>query len=86
MAHFKIIQTGGEHPDVLLFRDIDDDNNNCVKILAVGTIDGESNMFAEETIVVESWETAISFIGDFSVDSANKWCERQKISYWDTSA
>lgn len=86
MTHFKIITTTSDYPDVLLVRDRDENGEEIVRIVAVGTIDGQSNMFASSKVSFDCWQDAMDFINDFSSDSANKWCERQKISYWDVSA
>ncbi len=79
--NFKIIETAAHKPDVLLYRDRDSDGKETIKILAIGVIDEAENMFAGETITLEDQESAINFIKDYSEFSANKWCDKNKITY-----
>jgi hypothetical protein len=78
---FKIIETGTKYPDVLVARGRDENGCETVGILTIGILDGEPNMFAEEVINFENHESARQFIKDYSLESANKWCERQEILY-----
>lgn len=80
--HFKIIETSTQLPDVLLHRDRDENGQEMVKILAVGKIGEDENMFAIEQIEFENVESAISFIRDYSKTSAEKWCQKQEVAYW----
>lgn len=80
--HFKIVETSHEFPDVLLHRDRDDNGQEMVKILAVGKIDEDENMFAIENIDFEASDSAMSFIKDYSKTSAEKWCQKHGVYYW----
>lgn len=79
--HFKIIETGTNLPDVLLFRDVDDDGQESVKIMAVGVVDEYDDQIIVEKVEFTNRWSAISFIKDFSLPSANNWCEKNKIKY-----
>lgn len=81
MKHFIIIKTSAKYPDVLLHRDRNDDGEELVKIKAIGEVDGTEDMFAEETIIFSSPESAINFIADFSKTSAEEWCKKERITY-----
>lgn len=82
MEHFRIIETSSLFPDVLLHRDRNEDGEELVKITAVGIISEDENMFAIAEVICEDYETAVNFIKDFSQKSAEKWCEKQGVSYW----
>lgn len=80
--NFKIIETGAELPDVLLFLNrIQDSSNEFVVIKAVGSHDGTENIHMEELVEFEDSESARSFIKDYSVESATKWCNKMNIKY-----
>lgn len=79
--NFKIIETPATMPDVLLHRDIDDMGNITVEIKAIGEIDGNTDMFASEQIILPNAESAQRFIQDYSELSAGKFCQRHNISY-----
>lgn len=79
--HYKIVETGSGYPDVLLHRDRDG-TGEFVRILAVGIVSGDENMFAIERVDFENYTTAIRFIKDFSKLSAEQWCTEQGIDYW----
>jgi hypothetical protein len=80
--NYKIVVTESEYPDVLLYRDRDDQGNEIVTIQAVGT-SGEDqendDYFAIETVEFSDYKTAQSFIRDFSGQSAEEWCVSQNI-------
>ncbi|MGN6530484.1 MAG: hypothetical protein ACTHK0_01865 [Ginsengibacter sp.] len=82
MQHFKIIETENEYADVLMYRDRNEDGKEIVRIMAVGIIDGEENMFADEEIQFENYKTACSFIRDFGRKAAEEWCHAQDVMYW----
>lgn len=82
MKHFRIIETGSDFPDVLLHRDRDEDGKEMVNILAIGIIGNDENMFASEEIVCKDYQTACSFIADFSKKSAEDWCKKHGVEYW----
>lgn len=76
--NYVILQTKVNLPDVLLYRDRDEEGKEIVIIKAIGS--GEiDDYFAIEEIAFQSVLSAQNFINDFSVDSANKWCEDQNI-------
>lgn len=79
--NYKIIETNHECPDVLVFRDRDQQGNELVRILAVGIIDNEKDMFAADMVVFPDSETARAYIIDFTVKSAEMWCKKEGISY-----
>jgi len=79
MANFKIINTSPKYPDILLYRDRDEDGGEIVEIKTIGIIDGEDDMFACETVNFQSSLLACSFINDFSKKSADDWCESENI-------
>lgn len=79
--NFKIIETSTQFPDVLLYRDSDENGNQNVKILAIGKIGEDEDMFAVEQIDFENSGSAISFIRDYSKTSAEKWCQNKDIKY-----
>lgn len=84
MNNFRIISTdysSPDVPDVLLYRDRNEDGLEMVNILAIGRIDNEDDMFAIESVTFEDYKSALNFINDFSVESAIKWCKKQKIYY-----
>lgn len=82
MQHFKIIETGHDLPDVLLYRDRDEDGTEMVKIMACGIVDNEADMFAVESITFENSFTAADFIECYDMKMAEAWCNRQEIKYW----
>lgn len=71
--NYKIIVTSQELPDVLLHRDKDEETE-VVHMKAIGFIDGEPDMYAVETVYFDSAKSAIGFVRDYSVESANEWC------------
>lgn len=79
--NFKIIETDYLYPDILLYRNRDEEGNEMVNILTIGEIEGDTEMFAGETISFENHQSAKNFIRDFSKESANEWCKENKISY-----
>lgn len=82
MCNFKIIETGSKFPNVLLYRDRNEDGQESVNILAIGIVDQTENMFACEEVVFENHISASNFIKDYSKNTAEKWCERMDVSYW----
>lgn len=83
MQHFKIIKIDGEeYPDVLIYRDRNDDGFEIVKIMAFGIINDEENMMAEEVVDFDSHILACQYIEDFSLKSAIIWCKNNDIEYW----
>lgn len=81
MKHFKIIETGSEIPDVLLYRDRDDQEVELVNILAIGEQGDSKDYFAYETVKFQDASGAIDFINDFSVKSAEAFCKRNDVVY-----
>lgn len=82
MMHYKIVQTSADFPDVLLYRDRDNDGFDIVNIFACGKINDDENVFACETVAFESLFTAISFISCFDQIAAETWCKVNEIFYW----
>lgn len=82
MEHFRIIGTDHKKPDVLIYRSRNEEGGESVIIRAIGIIDGKENMFAEEEVRFDTFELACRFISDFSVKTANDWCEKEGITYW----
>lgn len=66
---------------LLLFRDIDVETSYpVVKIYAYYLDkDGDDNM-CEENVLFENTESALSYVRDFSEDSAVAWCKKNIIS------
>lgn len=79
--NFKIIETDCVCPDVLLYRDSDKQGKKMVNILAIGTTENDTEMFAGETVSFENYQSAKNFIRDFSKESTIKWCKENKILY-----
>jgi len=79
--NFKIIKTSEELPDVLLFRDRDENGKEIVNILAIGTLEDLPDMFLESQVLFDSGELAKRYIQDFSRTSAETWCIENVISY-----
>lgn len=79
--NFKIIETDSLLPNVLLHRSRTEDCKESVDIIAFGQQKDIEDFIATEIIVFEDKESAINFITDYSVTSANKWCEKQDIKY-----
>jgi len=82
MLQFRIIETSASYPDVLLHRDRDENGKETVQIKAIGIIEGQEDMFAEESITFNSYHSACRFIEDFTQKSAEDFCKREGISYW----
>ena len=82
MENFKIIKTGSAYPDVLVYRDIDDEGEQIVCILAYGhqgTEEDESLM--KEIIWMPDIDAAKSIISDFSTQSAESFCRKRDFRY-----
>ncbi len=80
MLNFKIIETSDKYPDILLHRDRDE-NNEFVEIKAIGTSNNIDDYFITEKITFETKLSAMRFIYDFSVSSAEQWCNYYEIKY-----
>lgn len=76
----KIIETSFDLPDVLLHRDRND-GEEIVQIKAIGFYDGSDNMFCIEDITFSNERSAQRFIKDFTLASAESWCNDNKIKY-----
>lgn len=79
--NFKIIETPSLMPDILLYRNRDENGTESVNIVAIGTVDNQDETYAMETIIFENPMSAKRFIIDFSQFSAAQWCEKERISY-----
>lgn len=79
--NFKIIETDSISPDVLLHRGRNEEGVEVVRILAIGMISNEPNMFVEDEIEFSNPDSAKNFIYDFSIESANEFCKREGIKY-----
>ena len=77
--NFKIIQTSGTYPDVLLTRDRED--NETVKIIAFGKIREDEDQMVETVIDFPEAEYAKAFINCFSIELAEVFCETHEIKY-----
>lgn len=77
----RILETEPSYPDVLIHKDIDDNGNEIVNIKAVGFYEGTEGYILSEDIIFDKTETALSFIRDYSLFSANKWCKDNNIKY-----
>lgn len=73
----KIIETDPKYPDVLLRIT---DTSGEVEMYACGSIDGITNIITE-LVNFENLKSACRYIKDFSVKSANEWCEQYEITY-----
>jgi hypothetical protein len=82
MLQFRIIETAKKYPSVLLHRNRDEDGVETVEIKAIGIMDGQEDMFAEESITFSCYHSACRFIEDFSKESAEQWCEKESITIW----
>ena len=82
LVHFKIIETTENYPDVLVYRDRDEDGQEIVKIFACGILQEEENMFVSEEIVFQHYVTACVFIKNFGLEAAVSWCKRNEVSFW----
>lgn len=81
MSNFRILETSYNLPDVLIRRHRDEDGNEYVVIEAFGLIDGEENMTCSEEVLFENAEAAQDFIRSYPHNSAEKFCNRQKVKY-----
>lgn len=72
--NFKIVETASVYPNVLVYRDRNDDGD-IVIIKAFGVVDGVNDYIIEEEIAFGTPHMAIRFISDFSVESENIWCK-----------
>lgn len=79
--NYKIIETEPQFPDLLLYRDRDETGQEMVMILTIGTMENSDDMFAGEKVLFENSESAKSFIQDYSVFTANKFCKDQGIKF-----
>lgn len=79
--NYKIIKTNDPYPDVLVHRNINDDQNEIVRILAFGVIDAEEDQMWMEDITFENNLTPQYFINDFSQASAEAWCRENAIQF-----
>lgn len=79
--NFKIIETSVNQPDVLVYRDRNDDGEEQVIIHAFGKIDESDDMIISEVVEFENPETAMNFVKDYSAHSANEFCKRNNLKY-----
>lgn len=79
--NFRIIVTQSPAPDILLYRNRNEDGTELVVVMAIGTIDKLNDMFASEVIEFENSTSAQCFITDYSKESAEAWCKYNKIKY-----
>lgn len=79
--NFKIIETSVLMPDVLLYRDREESGKEEVKIMAIGIVGSDEDMFAIETVQFDTCEMAKRYINDFSQKSAELWCQKENITY-----
>ena len=82
MVHYKVVETGCKYPDVLIYRDRNEDGDEIVRIFACGVIDKTENMLAAEDVIFENPFSASEYIESFDKIRAENWCKRQSISYW----
>lgn len=79
--NYKIIETAPQFPDLLLYRGRDETGQEMVNILAIGHLEDSDDMFAGEKVIFENSESAKSFIRDYSVFTANKFCKDQGLKF-----
>lgn len=79
--YYRIIETAAEHPDVLLYFEVDESGSSCVIINATGSIGEDKHQTAYESIIFENAESAIYFISDYSAKSANLFCAKHQMKY-----
>jgi hypothetical protein len=79
--NYRIINTYALTPDILLYRNRDEEGIELVVIMAIGIIDKLDDMFASEIIEFENSTSAQCFITDYTKESADKWCRHHKIKY-----
>ena len=79
--NFKIIETNINHPDVLVYRDRNDDGEEQVIIHAFGKIEESDDMIISDVVEFENSETAKCFVKDYSTNSANEFCKRNNLKY-----
>ena len=81
----KIIETGPEFPEVLLYIDELEDAKNalwdCVIIQAIGKDAEESDKLIFERINFPDRNMCRSFIADYSKESAEAFCRERNIEY-----
>jgi hypothetical protein len=81
MNNYRIIETDSEYPDVLIYRTRDDNGKEIVVVYAIGIVDDSEDNIAEETINFGSFESAKSYVNDYTKKSAHLWCEKENIVY-----
>jgi hypothetical protein len=79
--NYKIVETDCDFPDVLLYRDRGDKGVEQVVVRATGFIDDDGDQMITEVIEFPTSESAINFIVDYSVKSANAFCVANNIKY-----
>jgi hypothetical protein len=78
--NYKIIDTGSEYPDVLLYRTQTENSDPCVNIFAIGYVGGEETAENEE-VIFDTVESCQRFIQDYSDISAIKWVQYRDLTY-----
>lgn len=83
--NYKIIETIGTLPDLLLYRGSDEDSFPTVNIYAYG-YQGMDELLSIEEVVFDDVESAQRFIEDYSSVSANKWLKNRGLTYEPTAS
>jgi hypothetical protein len=79
--NFKIVETASQYPDVLVYRERTDDDEETVVVVAFG--DNEELEDLQEYAVVEFPNAAMAknYVKDFTVASAENFCETYNLLY-----
>ncbi len=76
----KIIKHGSSRiPDVLVYRDWDENTSPIVIVRAFGTIDDVANLSVSETYPMSNVDMATDFIETFNEEMAAKFCQRNDV-------
>lgn len=80
--NFKIIETTALLPDLLVYRDESEEGTEIVILQTYGFQGTEEDEYQyHEAIEFQDVESAKSFIKDYSIESACKWCENRGLKY-----
>ena len=79
--NFKIIETDLDLPDVLVYRDRNDDDEDIVTVLAMGKVNEKKiEMIFSQVIQFDFPEYAKSFVRDYSRQSAIEFCKLHNLT------
>lgn len=81
MKDQKTIETNTPFPDVLAYVSRTKKGNPCVVIHAMGFSNGNPDIVVSVVIKFVTMEFARDYIRDFSVESANNFCDRNNLEF-----